>query len=205
MGGTTRVVLETGGRSTFAVALDWPGWARRARTADDALAALSAYRPRYGAVAGGGFAPDELEVVGTVAGGSGTDFGVIAGPGAFDDEPLPADETRWFADLLARSWAAFDAAVSTAPAELRKGPRGGGRDRDKIVAHVRDAEQAYAAKAGVRLPAATPWSERRAAVLEALVAGCPGGRWPPRYVARRFAWHVLDHLWEIEDRSDPLA
>ena len=24
--------------------------------------------------------------------------------------------------------------------------------------------------------------------------------WPPRYAARRIAWHALDHAWEIEDR-----
>jgi hypothetical protein len=29
----------------------------------------------------------------------------------------------------------------------------------------------------------------------------PGKRWPPRYAARRIAWHVLDHAWEIEDRT----
>jgi hypothetical protein len=27
--------------------------------------------------------------------------------------------------------------------------------------------------------------------------------WPPRYAARRIVWHVLDHAWEIEDRSVP--
>ena len=27
--------------------------------------------------------------------------------------------------------------------------------------------------------------------------------WPPRYAARRIAWHVLDHAWEMEDRSEP--
>ena len=27
-------------------------------------------------------------------------------------------------------------------------------------------------------------------------------KWPWRYVVRRIAWHVLDHAWEIEDRSD---
>jgi hypothetical protein len=32
-----------------------------------------------------------------------------------------------------------------------------------------------------------------------------GRRWPPRYAARRIAWHVLDHAWEIEDRSEPGA
>jgi hypothetical protein len=30
-----------------------------------------------------------------------------------------------------------------------------------------------------------------------------GKKWPPRYAARRIAWHALDHAWEIEDRSDP--
>ncbi|MGH3665258.1 MAG: hypothetical protein ACRDU8_04060 [Egibacteraceae bacterium] len=24
---------------------------------------------------------------------------------------------------------------------------------------------------------------------------------PPRYAARRIAWHVLDHVWAIEDKS----
>ncbi len=31
----------------------------------------------------------------------------------------------------------------------------------------------------------------------------PEKGWPPRYAARRMAWHVLDHLWEIEDKSGP--
>ena len=26
--------------------------------------------------------------------------------------------------------------------------------------------------------------------------------WLPRYAARRIAWHVLDHAWEIEDKSE---
>jgi hypothetical protein len=53
--------------------------------------------------------------------------------------------------------------------------------------------------------------EERAAVLEglerALVDGIPekgprgGARWSARYFVRRSAWHVLDHAWEIEDRS----
>jgi len=29
----------------------------------------------------------------------------------------------------------------------------------------------------------------------------PDRSWPPRYAARRIAWHALDHAWEIEDRS----
>lgn len=26
--------------------------------------------------------------------------------------------------------------------------------------------------------------------------------WPWRYAARRVAWHVLDHAWEMEDRRE---
>jgi hypothetical protein len=50
----------------------------------------------------------------------------------------------------------------------------------------------------------------RAEILAGLVAaargelpekGPRGGkRWPPRFFVRRVAWHVLDHLWEIQDR-----
>lgn len=201
---TVRVVLEHGARSVFAVALDWPGWARRAKTPDAALATLADYATRYRPVAGKGFprGRPELQVVGELDGGAMVDFGALAHPGPWDDEPLPAGEADRFAALLERSWAAFDAVAAGAPAELRKGPRGGGRDTAKVVDHVRHAEQGYSAKAGVRLPGSTPWPERRAAVVAAIRAGAPGARWPARYVAQRFTWHVLDHLWEIEDRSE---
>ena len=51
-------------------------------------------------------------------------------------------------------------------------------------------------------------AERRKAVLEVLRQasdGSPiaGRKWPPRYAARRIAWHALDHAWEIEDRTEP--
>lgn len=197
------MVLEVGKKTTFAVALDWPGWARRDRSAEQALAALVAYGPRFRAVAGESFTPGELSVIAEVDGGSRTDFGVIDGPGPWDDEELPAIESESFVDLIERSWSAFDAVVASAPRELRKGPRGGGRDRDKITSHVFSGERAYASKAGIRLPASAPLAEHRSRLIEALRAGCPGGKWPPRYLARRVTWHVLDHLWEIEDRSAP--
>ncbi len=46
----------------------------------------------------------------------------------------------------------------------------------------------------------------RADILAAISgarAGAPPTEkgWLPRYAARRIAWHVLDHAWEIEDRS----
>jgi len=51
-------------------------------------------------------------------------------------------------------------------------------------------------------------AELRKRMLEPISApsdGSPiaGKKWPPRYAARRIAWHALDHAWEIEDRSDP--
>lgn len=101
--GDARVVLEHGSRSTFAVALDWPGWARLARTVEGALDALRAYSPRYAPVAGPGFPPGGLRVVGALDGGSGTDFGVLAGPGPWDDEPLAPPEAERLTALLERS------------------------------------------------------------------------------------------------------
>ena len=95
---------------------------------------------------------------------------------------------------------------------LRKGPRGGGRDTDQIVRHVLDAEVAYARKMGLPRDkaaeagpdAATALRLRIAAALRApgTVQAPPNG-WPARYAVRRMAWHVLDHLWEIEDKSEP--
>jgi hypothetical protein len=102
--------------------------------------------------------------------------------------------------------------VAKAPADLRKGPRGGGRDRDEVYEHVLGAESAYATKIGIRL--AQPRRDDRTAItafrtsfLEGLraVAGRPVAekQWPFRYAVRRVTWHVLDHAWEIEDRSEP--
>ena len=124
---------------------------------------------------------------------------------------MTPDEAERLAALVDSAWAYFDRVVATAPAELRKGPRGGGRDRDRVVAHVVEAEAAYARKLGVRHAgplAGDPATiaSLRAAILEALRATTAStsvaeGGWPPRYAARRIAWHVLDHAWEIEDRS----
>jgi hypothetical protein len=101
--------------------------------------------------------------------------------------------------VLRHCWDAFDAAVAVATPQLAKGPRGGGRDRDAIVDHVREAERSYGRKVGVRVPPRTPWAEQRTALLEGLRA--PQGPWLPGYAVRRIAWHVLDHAWEIEDKD----
>ena len=73
------------------------------------------------------------------------------------------------------------------------------------------AETAYARKLGVKRkqPAAgdTPAiGELRGAITAAVGApsdGSPvlGGGWTTRYAARRIAWHVLEHAWEMQDRA----
>lgn len=165
------------------------------------MAALSSYADRYAAVAGSGFVPGTLKVIGRLPGTSTTDFGAPGATGPWDDEPLDPAEAERLAALVESCWRVFDAVAGQAPAGLRKGPRGGGRDRDAIVDHVREAERSYGRKIGARVPPRTPWAEQRAALAEALRGGAPEGAWPVRYAARRFAWHVTDHAWEIEDRS----
>jgi hypothetical protein len=44
------------------------------------------------------------------------------------------------------------------------------------------------------------------AVTDGIPARGPRGgkRWSAPYFVRRAAWHVLDHAWEIEDRSSAI-
>jgi hypothetical protein len=44
--GAIEVFIESGNRRVFASALDWPGWARSAKTQEVALVALADYLPR---------------------------------------------------------------------------------------------------------------------------------------------------------------
>lgn len=195
----TRVVLEISKTWAFASALDWPGWCRRGKGEHGALAALADYADRYAVVAGASFRPGDLQVVDRVPGTPTTDFGAPDAKSALEDEPLDHAEAQRFAALLTRCWSRFDEVVAAAPEQLSKGPRGGGRDRDAVGAHVREAERSYARRVGARLPPRTPWPEQRAALLRALDAGPQA--WSVRYAYRRIAWHILDHGWEIEDKS----
>jgi len=205
----TPVYLEVGTKKIFACSLDWPGWARAAKTEEDALETLAAYAERYRPVAetaGLRFpesAGDAFDVVERVTGDATTDFGAPHIPAGADSTPLTKSRAERLARLVAGCWTVFDEVVKTSPAELRKGPRGGGRDRDRMVAHVVEAENAYFRKVGV--------NDGREAFLDALRAArqpqpeLSAKSWPWRYTARRVAWHVLDHAWEMQDRSGPRA
>ena len=198
-----RVYLETGKRWVFAGALDWPGWCRRDRSEEAALDALVEYAGRYSRAVGVGVPTGSIEVVGRVATRSGmADFGAPGAVGPWDTEVLSVRELRRHLGLLQASWAYLDGVATVSPAELRKGPRGGGRDRDAMLKHVQEAERAYAAKAGSRVAPRTPWDQQRTMILGGLRTASADGAWPVRYTIRRMAWHVLDHAWEMEDRSD---
>ena len=216
---TARVCIEAGARRTFASALDWPGWSRSGRDEAQALGTLASYAGRYALVAAeAGLDFDSgasFEVVERVTGNATTDFGAPAMVASAESDPPDAIEAARLCALVAACWAVLDKVVAGAPAQLRKGPRGGGRDTEEVKQHVIAAELAYARKVGIRLGGDV--AATRAAVLDVIAgrwgaseASFEGSRqagsshpskWPPRYAARRIAWHVTDHAWEIEDKS----
>ena len=145
------VYIEAGKKRVFAAAMEWPGWCRAGKDEIAALQALLDYGPRYAEVltaAAIRFKPpvslSELKVVERLKGGSGTDFGVpMASPKA-DQGTADAAEVDRHRKILLACWSRFDAAAKAAKGrKLRTGPRGGGRDLDKMVEHVREAEEAY--------------------------------------------------------------
>jgi hypothetical protein len=197
----TPIYLEVGPKRVFACSIEWPGWCRSGKGEEAAIEALLDYADRYAAAIPGFAADLDVDVVERVTGNSTTDFGAPDVPLARDDEPLGADAGR-FAAILRSSYAAFDAAVVGAPEVLPKGPRGGGRDRGGIADHVREANRSWAKKLGVGHPPGTPLADTLAAVAAAVEGGVVAtGRWPTRYAVRRIAWHLLDHAWELEDKS----
>jgi hypothetical protein len=220
----TEIYLEVGQKRIFAGALDWPGWCRVARDEEAALATLVEYAPRYARIfsrtAIDFVPPDDpaaFAVIERLAGTSTTDFGAPDVAPARDAEPFDEAARERCETILGAIWRAFDRAVQAAEGkELRKGPRGGGRERDGIVRHVLGADAAYLRRVGQKFsqddgaPLDEELSRTREAIRAALAAGARGeiphqgprggALWTPRYFVRRVAWHTVDHLWEIEDR-----
>ena len=217
------IYLEVGKKRVFAAALAWPGWCRSGQDEADAVEALVAYARRYNQVLKLGrpvFALDPLagmRVSQRLAGDATTDFGGLGAVPDFDRRPLDAQELERQLAILQKTWRAFDQSVQRAKGrQLRKGPRGGGRDLERIREHALESQIAYLGRLGIRFrpdPSAG-MAEReqdiRRVILESLqeqahvetpTVGPRGGlRWLPRTFIRREAWHSLDHAWEIEDR-----
>ena len=217
-----RVTLEIGpkGKKVVAVAPDWPGLERGAKTAEEAIERLRAYLPRYAPVArlaGMNAALDtvsDVEVVEQYPGTPSTDFwGISFAFSSIDKQDMSAGELERELRLMQACWAFFDDVRARVSAEMRKGPRGGGRDRDHIVRHTLGAEQDWAGGVGVSGPDGALLTDEglnayRATYCRAIrdyhAQGKWAGnraKWPLRFLIRHTAFHTLDHAWEMEDKD----
>jgi hypothetical protein len=217
-----RVILETGpkGKKVAAVAPDWPGLSRGAKTGEEAIKRLRAYIPRYSPVArlagmGAAFdAIDGVDVVEQYTGTGSTDFwGISFAFSSFDRQDMAAGELECELRLMQACWAFFDDVRGRVSADMQKGPRGGGRDRDQIVRHTFAAERDWATGVGVLTPDGAMLTNEglqahRDAYCRAIreyhsegeMAG-KRAKWPLRYLIRHTAFHTLDHAWEMEDKD----
>jgi hypothetical protein len=214
-----RVTLEIGpkGKKVVAVAPDWPGLERGAKTGEAAIERLLSYLPRYARVAKLAMMDVEfaamttIDVVERYPGNGSTDFwGISFAFSSIDRQDMSNEELTCELTLMRACWAFFDDVRSRVSAEMQQGPRGGGRDRDLIVRHVVGNEQYWEKKLGILAPHNASLSNdelnaRRDAyctAIRALHAQHKMARtWPLRYLIRHTAYHTLDHAWEMEDKD----
>jgi hypothetical protein len=142
-----------------------------------------------------------------------TDFwGISFSPSGMEHEPMHDTEFDRKIELLRACWAYFDGVAVRVSPEMRKGPRGGGRDRDQIIRHtLRTESEEFAKRLGLRVPeggALTPKGlrdhrETYVATMRAYNAG-EGKRmrsWNLPFLIRHSAYHSMDHAWEMEDKD----
>ncbi len=217
-----RTVIEHGTKDKRSVAfsLDWPGWSRGAKTAAVAFDTLERYRARYRPVAElAGMAAEfdaagPLEVVEERVGTGSTDFwGISFSPSSTEHGPMPDAELERKLTLLQAAWAFFDGVAARVSPEMRTGPRGGGRDRNRIVRHtIRTESEDFAKQVGIRIPeegALSPEGlKRHRETYLAAIRDYNAGKidrkmrsWTLPFLIRHSAFHTLDHAWEMEDKD----
>ncbi len=217
-----RTVIEHGTKDKRSVAfsLDWPGWNRGAKSAEIALETLEAYRERYRPIAViAGLAEEfdaagPLEIVEDRVGTGSTDFwGISFSPSSSEHGPMDEATLERKIALLQACWAFFDDVATRVSPEMRKGPRGGGRDRHRIIRHtIRTESEDFAKQVGLRIPeeaALTPEGlqqhrETYLAAIRAYNAGKVEHRmrsWTLPFLIRHSAFHTLDHAWEMQDKD----
>jgi hypothetical protein len=219
MAGELRVMLEVGprGKKVVAVAPDWPGLERGAKDGDAAIERLLAYLPRYAPVAKVAGMDAEfagkttVDVVEQYPGNGSTDFwGISFTFSAIDKQGMSKSELTRELRLMQACWAFFDEVGARVSAEMQRGVRGGGRQRDQIVRHVVGNEQYWEKKLGMSEPhdpdlSGKALQARRDAYCAAIRAfhaeGHMARTWPLRYLIRHTAYHALDHTWEMEDKD----
>jgi hypothetical protein len=152
-----------------------------------------------------------LEVVEQYTGPGSTDFwGISFGFSSFDKQSVSREELDRELTLMQACWAFFDSVRSRVSAELQKGPRGGGRNRDQIVRHLLSNEMDWAG--GLGLPNLYSEDMTDEVVKKHRTAYCNAIRefhsenkmakkWTLRYLIRHTAYHTMDHAWEMEDKD----
>ena len=219
MANQLRVTLEIGpkGKKVAAVAPDWPGLERGAKTGEAAIERLQGYLPRYAEVAklarmDGEFAAiTTVDIVEQYPGPGSTDFwGISFGFSSIDRQAISSSDLERELTLMQACWAFFDEVRLRVSAEMQKGPRGGGRDRDHIVRHILSNELDWATKLGLSTRDSANLTDEdlrahRDAYCNAIRAFHAEGKmartWPLRYLIRHTAYHTLDHAWEMEDKD----
>jgi hypothetical protein len=216
-----RTVIERGPKAKRSVAfsIDWPGWSRGAKSAELALETLEAYRERYRPVASlAGLvrefdAAGPLKIVEDKVGTGSTDFwGISFSPSATEQGPMGEADLERGITLLRACWVFFDDVAARVSPEMRKGPRGGGRDREHIIRHtIRTESEYFARQVGLRIPdeaALTPdgLQQHRETYVAAMRAYNAGDikrmrSWTLPFLIRHSAFHTLDHAWEMEDKD----
>ncbi|HEX5159353.1 MAG TPA: hypothetical protein VFW17_19245, partial [Ktedonobacterales bacterium] len=152
-----------------------------------------------------------VDVVERYPGTGSTDFwGISFAFSDFDQQAMSSEELERELTLMQACWTFFDTIRARVSAEMQKGPRGGGRDRDRIVRHTFGAEQDFAAKLGMSTPVDAlltdeglrAYRDTYCAAIRAFHAeGKAARNWPLRYLIRHTAFHTLDHAWEMEDKD----
>ena len=218
------VALEVGpDRRVFAQALDWIGWCRAGKDEEAALHQLVIAGPRYAPVAARAGLPftipptfEAFEVVERVAGNATTDFGAPAVLLSADQQPLTVADIERLTNLLAACWSTFDDVFLSIPAELRGKKPERGRSPDAMRLHLLEADLMHLSGLGpgYKKPDLAHIAEQETGVREQIIAALravppdeapvprrkSGFVWTPRFVARRSAWHALDHAWELQGR-----
>jgi hypothetical protein len=217
-----RTVIERGpkGKRSVAFGLDWPGWSRGAKSPELALETLESYRERYRPVPElAGMAREfdaagPLEILEDRVGTGSTDFwGISFSPCSAELGRMGEVELERAITLLQACWTFFDDVAARVSPQMRKGPRGGGRDRDRIIRHtIRTESEDFAKQVGLRIPEEGALSpdglrQHRTAYVAAMRAYNTGEverrmrSWTLAFLLRHSAYHTLDHAWEMQDKD----
>ena len=212
-----QIVIERGNKKAVAYAPSWPGWTRGASSIEAAIERLASYADRYRGVADlAGLSREfpstpAFDIVEEVPGRGMTDFWGISFVASTGEQGQMSDsECERKLAILRACWTYLDQVAAGVSAELKKGPRGGGRDRDQVLSHMFGNERDWARMVGVDTPENAILTKKGiAAHREAYVraireynsAGKSARRWRLQFLLRHTAYHVMDHAWEMEDKD----